>query len=476
MASVSHDRNGTKRVQFIGKGGIRKTIRLGKVSIKLAEAVACKVQALASAARARLPWDSETAAWVAGIDDTLYAKLQAVGLVPPRDPLTAVPRLGPFLQAYIDGRTDVKPQTIVNLRHAMDSLVRFFGPDRPLTTITQGDAEEYRRFLLQRLAPNTARRHCARAKQFFAFAVRKEYLDRNPFDVLRGLTLQSSPPERMAFVSRETAAKVMEACPDAQWRLLFALARFGGLRTPSEPLALRWGDVDWERERITIHSPKTAHHEGKGTRQIPIFPELRGPLSEVFDQAPPGTEYVITRYRDSAVNLRTQLQRIIQRAGLTPWPKLWQNLRSTRETELAQQYPIHVVCYWLGNSTLIAKKHYLQVRDEDFRLAANATNPGDSSAHTGGKRPENGQGQTPVSLPENHPQPVAKTEVESAPPSGAKSGALGRDFGAQNPAQTAEAGCCQGVKLDTKDLLVSILRQPLSSDCLSCQNTPAPRA
>jgi hypothetical protein len=30
--------------------------------------------------------------------------------------------------------------------------------------------------------------------------------------------------------------RVIEACPNAYWRLLVALARFAGLRTPSESL------------------------------------------------------------------------------------------------------------------------------------------------------------------------------------------------------------------------------------------------
>ena len=62
------------------------------------------------------------------------------------------------------------------------------------------------------------------------------------------------------------------------------------------------------------------------------------------------TEFVITRYRDSNANLRTQLQRIIKRAGLKPWPKLFHNLRATRQTELSEEFPAHVVCSWLGNT------------------------------------------------------------------------------------------------------------------------------
>ena len=69
-------------------------------------------------------------------------------------------------------------------------------------------------------------------------------------------------------------------------------------------------------------------------------------------------------------NLRTQLERIIRRAGLKPWPKPFQNCRSTRETELAETYPIHVVCAWIGNTVAVAAKHYLQVTDADFEKAS----------------------------------------------------------------------------------------------------------
>ena len=101
-----------------------------------------------------------------------------------------------------------------------------------------------------------------------------------------------------------------------------------------------------------------------------MFPELLPYLREVFEQAEPGTDYVITRYRRANCNLRTQLQRIIAKAGLKPWPKLFQNLRSTRETELAESWPEHVVCAWIGNSRAVARKHYLQVTEEHFQRAA----------------------------------------------------------------------------------------------------------
>jgi hypothetical protein len=122
--------------------------------------------------------------------------------------------------------------------------------------------------------------------------------------------------------------------------------------------------VDWERKRFCVNSPTT------GARWVPIFPELAPYLEECFDRAEEGAVHVITRYRDANANLRTTFTKIIKRAGETPWPKLVHNLRASRETELAAQCPIHVVCQWIGNSPAIAAEHYLTVREDDYERAA----------------------------------------------------------------------------------------------------------
>lgn len=105
---------------------------------------------------------------------------------------------------------------------------------------------------------------------------------------------------------------------------------------------------------MRVRSPKTEHHKGNAERLVPLFGELRPHLEAVWDQADEGAEFVITRYRDASVNLRTMFEKVIRQAGLKPWPRLFQNLRSTRETELAQEFPLHVCCAWIGNSQAIA--------------------------------------------------------------------------------------------------------------------------
>ncbi len=378
MASLLKDKNrstkkfnGCRTIQFVTAGGYRKSVRLGKISQRNAEAVKVKVEALIEATIAQTSWDNETAAWIEKLDPKLHDKMASLGLLPTRKGV-ARSTLAAFLDGYI-GLQNVKESTTTVYGHTRRCLVEFFGDEKLLPDISPGDADDWRKWLKsnQGLAPNTVRRRCGIARQFFKYAVRKRFIAENPFAEIDGGVSVRANRERDYFVSHEEAAKVLDACPDAQWRLLFALSRYGGLRCPSEHLALRWGDVDWEHSRMTVRSPKTEHHEGKAYRVIPIFPELRPYLDEVYEQAAEGTEFVITRYRDHNSNLRTQLLRIIERAGIIPWPKLFQNLRSTRETELHERFPIQVVCEWIGNSLAVAAKHYLQITEEHFTKAAN---------------------------------------------------------------------------------------------------------
>jgi integrase len=362
MASISSDPQGRRTVQFVAGDGKRRSIRLSKVSLRIAEEFRLRVEALLTAGLAGVSPDPETARWVAGLPDATAEKLARVGLVAGR--AARASRLGDFLDAYIAGRTDADPRTVTNLRIGAARLVDYpaFGRARELRTITAGDCDKWLIWLKGRYADATVNRTVKWARQFFRAAVREELLARNPFE---GLQVPAATNEaRQRFIDRDVAAQVLDACPSAEWRLIFALSRFGGLRCPSEHLALEWADVDWARGRFLVRSPKT------GPRWVPLFPELRPHLEEVFELAAEGSTHVITRYHHATQNLRSKLLRILERAGVDAWPRLFHNLRATRETELAAEYPLHVVCAWIGNTERIAAKHYLQVTDADFRKAA----------------------------------------------------------------------------------------------------------
>lgn len=367
MASIANDPGGRRRILFVDPSGERKTIRLGKVSQRHAEGVKVRIELLLASKLTGQAIDLATAQWVSVLEPTMTDKLARVGLIVKKPPKTTM-TLKAFIDEYVAGRSDIKDRSISRIREAGQKLIDCFGPNRDLRDFHPGDGDKFRQWLLASdLAENTVRRNCGRAKQFFRAAIRRKIVVENPYADL--VSAVRGNPARLRFIDRATAAKVIEACPDAEWRLIFALSRFGGVRCPSETLTLRWTDVDWAKSRVRIPSPKTEHIEGKESRIIPLFPELRPYLKEAWEQAAPGAEFVITHYRSIKQNLGTQLSRIVRRAGLEPWPKLFQNLRSTRETELMETHPAHVVCTWIGNSEAVARRHYLQVTDDHFERA-----------------------------------------------------------------------------------------------------------
>lgn len=369
MASVSNDGNGRKRIQFIAPDGARRAVRLGKATARQAQAVCTRVEQLVSAAALKHAPDDDTARWLESLDETLYNRLAAVGLARERGST----KLGPFLDAHLKGRTDLKPTTLTALKRVRDDLVAHFGDGRQLATITEGDADDWRLYLTGRdLSLATIRRRSGRAKQLFQAAVRKRLIAVNPFEDIPCAGGQEND-EREHFITQGDARAILDACPDVEWRTLFALCRFGGLRCPSETSLLKWSDVNWDKSRFHVHSPKTAH-QGKASRWVPLFPELLPYLRASFEAAEPGAAYVLPTLRPlKSARLRHFLHGIIRAAGLTPWEKAFQNLRSTRQTELEETFPSHVVCKWLGNSPRVARKHYLQVTEDHFARGAGVT-------------------------------------------------------------------------------------------------------
>ncbi len=110
------------------------------------------------------------------------------------------------------------------------------------------------------------------------------------------------------------------------------------------------------------------------------------PHQAAWDAAEPGAAHLITRYRDTNADLRTQLGRILRRAGVKQWPRRFQNLRASRETEWCERFPIHVVAEWLGSSPRTALPHDTQSTEEHYRQAAQGDGAKPGAARGGGQR------------------------------------------------------------------------------------------
>jgi integrase len=403
----------TYRVLFVGPTGKRQTIRLGKVPKKIAESVKLKIESLLAAKIAGLPTDAQTAGWLSTLGDSIHEKLARAGLVEPRETAVVVEwTLGSFLEHYFGTLGDQKRMTKLNYGRARRLLEEFFGKERRLSTIHEGDADDYKAWLL---APTKDRKAFAsasasvdlrRARQFFKAAVRRRVIDRNPFEEVK--CGSQANPSRKHYVDRETIDTVLAACPNHDWRLIFAFARYAGLRIPSELEELKWADVNWERNRITVRVPKLAHHAGREERIVPIFAELRPHLEAAFDAAEPGAVYVVPRARGGR-NLRRYAEQVLERASVDKWPKLFVNLRASREIELLETFPAHVVFSWLGHTAAVARSHYLKTTDADFDRAA--SNPAHYPAHS----PADRRRLTPSALHEKYEKTSTSRERARRP-------------------------------------------------------------
>src|SRR5262249_6514599 len=203
------------------------------------------------------PVPRDTAVWLANIGAALHNRLARAGLIDRREKNAANLSLGPFVDAFLAGRDDLKPGTRLTFAQARRALVKQFGEDRPITSITAGDADEWAAALRKDYAPASIATFGKRGRQMFRHAVRKRLLVESPFASVRVPSQVNKAREE--FVSRETIAQVIDAAPDVEWRVIIALARYGGLRTPSETLALQWSYVDWDRGRLTIFSSNLEH-------------------------------------------------------------------------------------------------------------------------------------------------------------------------------------------------------------------------
>lgn len=372
--------------------GDRKTIRLGRLLKAEAEGVKRHVEALVTARRSGSVPRGDTVDWLGRIETPLRARLVKLGLAEPAKS-EDVWTLGQLVAEYRRNKHPTfKPGTRVTNEQGLRAMLAIFGAEKLLSEISPGDAEDFYSRLAQQqplrttekttLSEATVRKRCSTAAAVFNYAVKRRLMDREPF-AEAGVKRASTPARQFTVVSYSEAAAILERLPHAQWRLLFGLSRWGGLRVGSEPRLLRWEDVDFERRRILIRSPKTERHAGHESRALPLFPELAPLLREVYEQAEPGEQLVLPflRGRTDAA-LRGPLLKAIEMAMIRPWPRLWHNMRANRQTELERSHPTHVVCSWLGNSQQVAAKHYLNVTDEDFDRAV-AEQPARSAAQSG---------------------------------------------------------------------------------------------
>jgi integrase len=416
MASIVRTSNGITRILFYDLKKDRQSVHLGKCSKDNAGKIKSRIESMLECRILGLPIRQDDAVWLAKVGADVREQLEKVGLVDRVEPLDLelsepALTLSEFLTQFQQRNgASKKPATRIVWKQVIDSLNKELPKGILLRDVTAGHAKAYLSKLEARIAKgelssSTVHKRCGFARQFFQDAIDWELIDKNPFARVK---TKGTSKKTNVEVPRETIQLVLEKC-DPTWKAIVGLSRYGGIRCPSETLSLTWGDIDWENSRMSIPECKVEHIEGRGIRSCPLFPELRSILEELFEAStkegkyPSPESYVIDKpaYRKAAntdrgwanANLRTQFLKILRRAGVAPWNRLFHSMRASRQTELEREFPLHVVCSWLGNTEAVARKSYLLVTDEDFAKAIEPKR-GTNGAPLEPKRGTNGALQT----------------------------------------------------------------------------------
>ena len=333
--------------------------------------------------------------WLNTIPIDAYDKLAKWGLVE----VSSRPRtLSELIRIFTEGEMakGLKPGTIRNRAQVGRQLIAFFGADMMIRDITEEDAARYDDLHRGREASATWGHNLGMVKNFFNYAVKMEWLRRNPFENFRA---QSAPNSNLrVYVTNEVITKVLAHCASSQERLILCLGRYGGLRLPSEIQFMEWGDIDFEHNQFLVKTPKKENAQNqkrgffseKATRIVPMFPELRKAFLEYYEDFPengPARLFSLSeelpphlRIGTDRKSLFLRFQKAMRLAGVQQWGKFFQNMRSTRETELHNMgYNLKDVCDIIGNTPEVAMRHYLQSTSDLMKKASELITNSDAS-------------------------------------------------------------------------------------------------
>ncbi|WIM99405.1 tyrosine-type recombinase/integrase [Actinoplanes oblitus] len=145
-----------------------------------------------------------------------------------------------------------------------------------LEDITRADVEEFLDLRRASVKDTTVARDWCCLSPFFAWAVREEYLERNPMKLIPMPGAGDTPPR---VLSNEELGKLFRATQGTSYRqrrnhaILRLMSEVGGPRR-SEICNLRMDDIDWSASLVTV-SGKT------GTRRL-VFGDRTGAALERF--------------------------------------------------------------------------------------------------------------------------------------------------------------------------------------------------
>ncbi len=197
---------------------------------------------------------------------------------------------------------------------ALRALVQFCG-DLQVRAVTSRTMEAFKATRLKRNKPPTVNKYLRTLRSAFNYAIRREYLKRNPMDSIPKIR---EPEKEIRALTKEELHKLVDACPDVRWRAFVLLAGTMGMRK-AEMVNLRWRDADFLNEAVRIVNHDGWTTKSKRNRVVPMSAASRDALLEVdrlyHDQ---GTSFVFITARGTpwVNNVYRNFMKVVKAASI----------------------------------------------------------------------------------------------------------------------------------------------------------------
>ena len=287
------------------------------------------------------------------------------------------PKFEDFAREYLAGPmlAQKKIGTQNNERQSIDRWIAHLGGIR-LDKITAPMIHSFReKRLTAGRAARTVNLDVVGLRNVLKLAVERGHIERLP-EVRQ---LKQKPPQRRPLMTKEQFATLLAACGTETTKnaALFALyLRFLALTgsREKEALCVRWADVDFARETVTIGSGGASKNHK--ARDVDFSPELKALLVEMSAARPPDSSWLFPSPQRGAkdihaMHLRESLKQVRKAAGL-PWLG-FHDLRHAFASQCVMAgLDFMTIAAWLGHSDggILVGKVYGHLADSHKKAAA----------------------------------------------------------------------------------------------------------
>lgn len=257
--------------------------------------------------------------------------------------------------------TRVEPRTLQRYKVSVRQLLKFFGKDKDIASISLEDVENYQSE--RKAGPATINRDVTLLLAALKKATQRKWVSLDSIqDIVQNIEKLREPEPRDRVYSEEEIERLLMECSE-QVRLGVIISLLTGMRF-SEVIKLKWNDVDLERGRIKVRKTKT-HRD----RTIPIKGKL---LMSILQRRhlERTCEYVITKRGGNPYKqgFDKGFRAARKKAGITD--ANFHDLRRTYSTVLMELGESErVIQKLLGHSRLETTARYLAVQDKRLQDA-----------------------------------------------------------------------------------------------------------